>query len=1170
MRLEKIKLSGFKSFVDPTTIALPVNLVGVVGPNGCGKSNIIDAVRWVMGESSAKNLRGGSMADVIFNGSSSRKPVGMASVELVFDNSDGTAGAAYAEYSQLSIKRQVTRDGQSTFHLNGSRCRRKDITDIFLGTGLGPRSYAIIEQGMISRLIEAKPEDLRVFLEEAAGVSKYKERRHETELRMRHTRENLDRLNDLREELSQQIERLKRQARTAERYKKLKEKERQFKRQLLALRWKNFDETCQQQQLATMQKESELEKNISAQRHQDRVIDERRDQYKDRQKEVDQIQARYYELGGVIAKIEQNIRHAKSLREQAENELQRASEEQSHHLMVLEQDKLQCIRFKEEQAQIEISLKQALSEDEVTTLSQTAVSSQLQEWQVAWDEFTSKGAGHNEQLKVQNDRIRHLGEQRQLLESRSLRLNKERERLSEDSKHATLKRLQSSVSLLEQQTTELQEKLGKLDKDVEAARPFHREQTMNIDLERTKLQSIRGRIVSLERILEHASGRDRTELTKWLATQGLKGAPRLIGQIEVESGWEMAVEVVLSRHLEAICVEQSQPFLDQFDALGKEGVAIFETSHPDKTAPPGEDRERLLKKIISPWPLDELLGRVYCAENQADAQRICQRLKQHESVITTEGIWMGRGWVLKRDESDARSGILKKEKELKQLHKELIQLEQVVKEREKLLQEALARLQKAEKDQASLRSQYNLSLNELSTKKSELGGMVAQQEQAVSRLRQVTEELEEVNRQNENNFQAAEMARRLVDESKEQSVALEGGREALISKRDNLRKQQDEVNQSAREAREAVHHLQARLELIRSNIGFTEKNGARTRAQLVQIEQRIAKVNRPDAESERSIAEQEVTHESSMKERLVVEESLQGARQSLSVLEDEIRKMTEARSRTESDIESSREKLERARIAQEGTIVHRKTVLEQLQETGADIATVLQELPEEAADEAWQETLITLAGKIERLGTINLAAIEEHETLSERMVYLGNQYEDLTDSLATLEQAISKIDKETRALFRNTFNKVNEGFQERFPKLFGGGRAYLELDDKDLLETGVTVMASPPGKRNSSIHLLSGGEKALTAVALIFSIFDLNPAPFCLLDEVDAPLDDANVGRFSELVREMSSTIQFLFISHNKTTMEIAHHLAGVTMSEPGVSRMVAVDIDEAVSLVAV
>ncbi len=1166
MRLEKIKLSGFKTFVEPTTIPLPVNLVGIVGPNGCGKSNIIDAVRWVMGESSAKNLRGGSMADVIFNGSTSRKPISKASVELVFDNDDGTIGGEYAKYSQLSIKRQVTRDGQSSYFLNGSKCRRRDITDIFLGTGLGPRSYAIIEQGMISRLIEAKPEDLRIFLEEAAGVSKYKERRHETEIRMRHTRENLERLTDLREELSKQIERLKRQAKTAERYKQLRSEERIYKRELQALRWQKFDLQLQDQKLETLNQQSALEKAITEQQQLDKQTEAARERYSAGQTNVNVIQAKFYELGSEIARIEQDIRHRQSVQKQAEVEFLRASEEQSGYLISLDKDNRQIAELQEQKAELEAKYKEIRAEEGLAVVAQKEMAERNHAWQSKWEQFINKASEPKEQLKTDQARVRFLEQQQKQLLKRRMRLDEERFELNnKEESQELLDGFQAEIDQLDLQNHQVQQQLDRIGNEITLGRDLNQHLSRDTNKTRTELQALKGKIVALEKIIEHATGRDRDERTNWLKEQGLSEAQRLFEQIEVENGWESAVEMVLSEFIEAICIDSHKPFLSQLEHLSNEGVALI-----DKVASPVSalsDKQRLTSKINSPWSLDGLLGAVYCADDINSAHKQINKLQSHESIITAEGVWMGPGWLLKAGEKGAKSGLLQKEKELKQLRKDEIELIKVSEEGSQSLKETLIKLKEAENEQSTLRSKQNQTFSLLSSKKAKLATLITRFEQNNQRREKIQQEFQEMEQEESRIHKEQQESLALIKESELKIASFDLKKEQLASERDRLKTGLEEVNRQAKESSDRLHQLSSRLDSIKSNERFSVINIGRTEVLLGQVKERIAGIKQPDAESEQLIAEQEKSHRAQMQKKMEIELSLQQTRRELSVIENSIRESNEKRARLESELNHKRETLEKARIAQEGMVVHRDTAVQQLKEQGADLYDVLDAMENRANEPEWQSHIEYLSQKIGRLGTINLAAIEEHEALFERMKYLGEQDRDLNESLSMLEQAISKIDRETKALFKETFEKVNNGFQQRFPKLFGGGRAYLSLDDQDLLSTGVSVMASPPGKRNSSIHLLSGGEKALTAVALVFSIFDLNPAPFCLLDEVDAPLDDANVSRFSELVKEMSSCVQFLFISHNKTTMEIAQHLAGVTMSEPGISRMVSVDIEEAVKL---
>jgi chromosome segregation protein len=1167
MRLEKIKLSGFKSFVDPTTIPLPVNLVGIVGPNGCGKSNIIDAVRWVMGESSAKNLRGGSMADVIFNGSSARKPISKASVELLFDNSDGALGGEYAQYTQLSIKRQVTRDGQSVYRLNGAKCRRRDITDIFLGTGLGARSYAIIEQGMISRLIEAKPEELRVFLEEAAGVSKYKERRHETEIRMRHTGENLERLNDLRGELSRQAEKLKRQVQVAERYKNLRAKERLYKRELQALAWQRFNAQYQAQQLEILQCQSNLEKLVGEQQRLDIDTDNARIRYKSQQAKTDKIQAKFYELGAEIVRIEQNIRHAQSLKKQTEDELHRALEEQTRELATLTEENIQLAELRLEKDQIKQHLQEAIDNDKAAKNQQLSITQQNQAWQSDWDQFIADSGSPIEQLKAQQKQLPFLAQQLQKLLVRQQRLKEEQTQLKGQEKPESLTQYQYEIELLGQQGRQLQVSIKQLDQAIKEAREKNQTLTSEIAQSRASLQSIVGRISALEKIIEHATGRDKIQLTKWLEEQSLSEAPLFIEQIEVENGWECAVEVVLSEFLEAICIDSSQPLLEQLKHLSKEGVALIERSTEKNS---GSMRsQQLLAKVHSAWPLEGLLGSIYCVNDLKEAHLLIKQLKNHESVITPDGTWLGRGWLLRRKTEDSKSGVLQKEKELKQLWADEKQHSQALKICNHTLEELLSKLQQLETERANLQTEHADNLRERSSKEAKQLALLSEIGHSKVRQKKIQQELDEINREIKEQRQSETAVQQQIIKLEIESATINREKEKRLLQRDKLRSLQESANQAVKKSEMALHQLSSRLELLCTNESFTLKNISRAKTQLTKTEQRIAEIKQPDQGSELQLKIQKNENQQLMAQKMAVEKSLLEVRRALSETENKVRENSEKRALLEPELNNQRNLLEKLRISQEGTAVYAQTAIKQLKEQGANLQIVIESLQTGANESDWSAQIEQLADKIKRLGTVNLVAIDEYEALTQRMHYLADQHKDLTESLSMLEQAIGKIDRETKMLFKETFDKVNRGFQQRFPKLFGGGRAYLSLDDQDLLSTGVSVMASPPGKRNSTIHLLSGGEKALTAVALVFSIFDLNPAPFCLLDEVDAPLDDANVGRFSELVKEMSVNVQFLFISHNKSTMETAQHLMGVTMSEPGVSRMVSVDIDEAVKLAA-
>lgn len=1169
MRLEKIKLSGFKSFVDPTTIPFPGNLIGIVGPNGCGKSNIIDAVRWVMGESSARHLRGTAMADVIFNGAVSRKPVGMAAVELVFDNSAGRLGGEYAQYNQISIKRQVSRDGQSNYLMNGSRCRRKDITDIFLGTGLGPKSYAIIEQGTISRLIEAKPDELRAFIEEAAGISKYKERRHETEIRMRHTRENLDRLEDLREEIAKQLAHLQKQAEKAEEYKALKQEERRYRQELLALRWRQQDRIYQKQYGQIQQKEREWEGLSKDCARFDQALQQAHKQHKEQQQRMNEAQERYYALSVEISRLDQAIKHAQKNRAELEKALERCRAECEQSRFELEQDRQQLEAAGKEKIAVTEALANAERVEAEALEQQRKSQRELQAWREEWEALQALSAQYNEQTEVQRARLQQFEQQARQLEARLARYAKERDELSAARLEEDLAALEQGIGELEKERRAVQDRLQAGHGIVREERRRLREGHDELAKIRSRLQHLEGKISSLKLLQQHAMGKDRSALKRWLEQLSLSSAPRLAERLEVQPGWELAVERVLGIYLEAVCLDDMERVAARLEDLSGQSAALFATRPRPETDQAG-DLPRLLDQVRSPWNLQTLLGGVYCAEDLRAAKALCAKLAPHESVVTPDGTWLGPDWIIIRQEADERTGLLKREKELRVLNDQQRQSLAAAAQWERRLDEAECRLRKAEADGEKAQQAAHRLGDELTGLNAELSAQRAHAEHARRRIRQIEQELQDA--QAAQLQQAEEMAeaRMRLQESAHERGRLEERGRALTDLHERLSGQAEDVNTAASEARDRVQALKGRLDTLGSTCRLTQKHLERVEQHHRQSMERMEAIQLKLRGLQSPLQDEARMLHGLLKEREEGEKELAHLKQQLSRSEAHSAQLAQQQARLEEALARQKEQLDKARLALQECKVRRQAVQEQLQELAAPLSDLLEALPEQAEEKIWQSRLEKLNQRIESLGTVNLAAIEEHQEQAGRLSRLDQQRDDLMRSLATLEEAIRKIDRESRARFKETFDRVNEGLQKNFPKLFGGGQAYLQLDDRDMLESGVSVMARPPGKRNSSIHLLSGGEKALTAVALVFSIFELNPAPFCLLDEVDAPLDDANVGRFSQLVKEMSETVQFIFITHNKVTMEIAQHLTGVTMEEPGVSRLVAVDIEEAVELAAV
>ena len=1166
MRLEKIKLSGFKSFVDATTVPVVGNLIGIVGPNGCGKSNIIDAVRWVMGESSAKHLRGGTMADVIFNGSSSRKPVGKAAIELTFDNSEGRAGEEYAQYNTLSIKREVTRDGQSVYHLNGARCRRKDVTDLFLGTGLGPRSYAIIEQGTISRLVEAKAEDLRVFIEEAAGISKYKDRRRETETRISHTRENLERLEDLRGEVGRQLEGLKRQAKKAEKYTALKEQERLFREQLLAMRWNQFDAEVKQfdDQIKIMA--DDLNRIFVEKKQVEETLETIQGEYREKHRAVDQTQGDYYSLGSDISRIEQRIQHVRANKAETMAELERLNVEAGQVKSDLERDRQQLNELGEELERTEKALEEAsLVEEEASDLQRESNEDQ-QHWRSKQDAIASELNEKIQQVEIQSTRLTQFESQIEQLTLREQRLQVEYTELSDNYDEGEMDNLVQGTELVDTERAGVRQKLDETQGHIQVQRETIKKTNIELAQEREEYQDNKGKIASLVLLQQHAMGRDRPVLAGWLERMALTDAPRLAQHLEVEPEWESAVEMVLESYLEAVCVEDARELLEEINAIAGEALTVFETHKvPRRTGTTGENM--LLEKIRSPWNLHPLLSGIYCEENLQVARQQSADLEPHESIVTKDGYWLGQGWLMARQEDGEKAGMLQREKELRALKVHQEELSRAIEKLDARGQEAESLLHAAEGEREELQQRDQLLTEELADKNSRLSAMKARQEQVIERLTRLDNERDELLENREQLLEQIAEIRLLREQAEEGKVILEKQRLELQEQSDEIADRAKENDSIATAAREKLQALKLQRNTLHSSNELTGKQLQRTETQYQKSQQQQQLLEERAKQSDTPLEDEIEQLEDLRRQRLEIEQNLAQMREETELGEAQVKKLSEDRIRLERAHQEKREHMDQERLQQQERQVRRQTIGEQLEEMNASIGKVSQSLPSEADEKTWQKKVEELVAKIEGFGSINLAAIEECDIQAERLEYLDNQNSDLSESLETLEQAIGRIDRESRNRFKETFDRINENLESKFPKLFGGGRARLELTEQNLLEAGVNIMAHPPGKRNSSIHLLSGGEKALTAVALVFSIFELNPAPFCLLDEVDAPLDDANVGRFSELVEEMSENVQFLFITHNKVTMEIAKELVGVTMKEPGVSRMVTVDIEEAVEL---
>jgi chromosome segregation protein len=1171
MRLKSIKLAGFKSFVDPTSVSFPTNLSCVVGPNGCGKSNVIDAVRWVMGESSAKNLRGDAMTDVIFNGSSGRKPVGQASVELIFDNSEGKLIGEYAKYNEISVKRRVTRDAQSTYFLNGTKCRRRDVIDLFLGTGMGARSYAIIEQGMISRLIESKPEELRVFLEEAAGISKYKERRRETENRIRRTQENLERLADIREELGRQLQHLHRQAQAAEKYRAYKTQERQCKAELNALRWRTLNESTQERSAKIRALELELEGIVTGQVSADSQIETLRQQQTESADKFNGIQTEFYEVGAAIARLEQRVQHEQEKAKQLALDLVdiERSLTETQEALTADQLRLEDVEVTLLEQEPEHDLLSA-EREESQALLLAAEEKQL-EWQDRWDNFSASASKAQRNVEVAKSRIQHLEQSVERLHTRVAKFGRELLHFDQDSDDESLMLLRESVAEAEMGIEAHQARIEAMNLQLDSEQKQTKVISQQLTKKQSEWQEAKGKRASLQALQEAAKADQGVEINQWLAEHNLEHHPRLMQSLEVEPGWEQAIETVLGHQLQSVMLDAQElnsfaPALNQLQS-GELMLMIAQRQTP--TLMTGSLAEKLKK---APVPVLSYLSKIKAVASLTEANDWLEQSKTapnsgFESAVTLDGLWIGQGWIKCLKPMDKEQGFLARQQALDLVETQVAELDDEVFELEAVLDTHQLQLTQLEDERQREQKQIHQSLQSLGNKKSELSALEARKQELQKRYQRLVTDQAEAERALEDEKHQLGLARSDWQQNLQLMEKDADQRSLLTQEKEQVRAEVEQAKAKAQQDSERYHQNALKVQSLKQQQQAIKQAIERLTQQSNRLHERQALLSTSQGVEENPIDDLKLQLEEQLAARLVLEERMVKAKTNLDAINYEIRTIEQQRHDNEQRSAGVRTKLEQERMEAQAINLKQNAHQEQIIEAGFEFNQVLESLSADADADQAQSDLESLSQKIQRLGAINLAAIDEYQSQSQRKAYLDQQNDDLESALNTLENAIRKIDDETKHRFQETFDKVSQGFGELFPRVFGGGHAYLALTGDDLLSTGVTIMARPPGKKNSTIHLLSGGEKALTAIALVFSIFRLNPAPFCMLDEVDAPLDDANVGRFANLLKAMSEQVQFIYISHNKIAMEMAHQLMGVTMHEPGVSRLVAVNVEEAVEL---
>ena len=1165
MRLTQIKLAGFKSFVDPTSIAVPGQLVAIVGPNGCGKSNVIDAVRWVLGESRASALRGDSMQDVIFNGSAQRKPVARASVELMFDNSLGKAAGQWSQYAEISVKRVLTREGESLYYINNSHVRRRDITDIFMGTGLGPRAYAIIEQGMISRIIEAKPEELRVFLEEAAGISKYKERRRETEHRLHDTRENLARVADICQELTLQIDKLDQQARVAMQFKELQGDMQRKQNLLWLLRKMEADHEAQRHAREIERAATDLEAETA--------------RLREIEKRLEEVRSAHYEAGDTLSAAQGELYAANAEVQRLETEIRYISENRTRLENQIVQLRAQGGQWQQQASELNGALEMwqgrqggAGQRLQVARERVALESARLPEADVAFRSIQTGLAGERaglaqseQALRIEQTHISHAEKTLQALALRQERLIAEHEGMPKPDSAAIEEQQQRIAALAEdlaRKDAQLALQLQQLP-ELENARRTAQEK---LDAQQREQAGLESRLATLKQVQDQVES--NAQIHEWLLKHRLDTLPRLWQQVRVEVGWETAFEAVLREKLHA--VEVSQPGLLETMLADAPPAKLSVYAVTTAALDPALEGMRPLASLLGIHDdavrgvMQDWLHGVYAIEHVPEFGAR-QALPPGVILVNREGHQFSRSAVSFHAPDPGDTGILARQREIEDLSAQLSEREDALRQsrtEQHVVESALGghnqRLAILRQEAATLKQQvHEQQLESLRLSQ----GLERFQE----RSRQIQLELNEILRQQtvEKSTQATAEANLTRHQQLMATVAarVQAAEVAHKQAEDALNAQRQALQQAEHEEQESIYYekeCSSKINEINASIQVILEQFSTAERQLEQLNADLA------VQQDADLRLRLQTH---LELRVQREQALGAARSRQEELAQGLRGAEEERLVCEQKLEPLRNRINDLRLKEQAARLNKEQYANQLFEAGADEEVLAAMLEKGMRPNALQADINRLMQAISDLGAVNMAALEELQASRERKGFLDAQATDLNTALETLEAAIRRIDRETREMLQQTFDTVNGHFGQMFPSLFGGGEARLVMTGEEILDAGVQVIAQPPGKKTSTIHLLSGGEKALTALALVFSMFQLNPAPFCLLDEVDAPLDDPNTERFCDLVKRMSVDTQFLYISHNKITMEMAAQLIGVTMQESGVSRVVAVDIEEALRL---
>ena len=1163
MRLTHLKLAGFKSFVDPTTIHLHGQRVGVVGPNGCGKSNVMESVRWVLGESSAKEMRADAMDAVIFNGSSNRKPISRASVELIFDNSLGGAAGEWSQYAEISVKRVIEREKGSTYYINNTAVRRRDVSDLFMGTGLGGRAYAIIGQNTIGRIVEAKPEELRVFLEEAAGISKYKERRRETELRLRDTRENLTRVEDICRELQKQITKLESQAVVTQQYHALQAAYKLADGQLWLLKKRDASRDWEKAKAQVEKLVNALEAQMAELRKSEAELEQSRQAHYAASEGINTAQAAYYEANAEVSNLENQVKQNADARERMTLQLQQLAQG-------LERNALASTGFAHTLAQLNIQLEAASAQYTQSEQALGALKQTLPEKQQALNAANTQALSSaqvlsdaNQRIQIERNNVQYLSQNISDNEQRIARYEADLARLvlpdvsQLNASENTLKQAQQGIVALEQAVQAARNDESKLQEVLQQ----QREQQ---NMAQRSLNQAEAELSSLQKIQQSLNS--ESKLGDWLASKGLNKNARLWQKIRIDESWSVALEAVLGAKLNALIADKNDfsarppaSLVLGYKADGKPA----EASTNSKLTPLMsviKECDADLKPILSDW----LEGAWILASGDAVEPSIA-KLNLGETLVNQQGDIFSRHSVIYHGENSSLHGVLERQQQLEKLQKNLPHLQQLLQNSNAALQNTEAKLQQTRQQQAQQGNQLRSATQALHQQQLEFSRLQQAQQVAIEREKSIHADIATAK---------AKLTQLQTDKSSKQAAleAIQSQLSELENTRNNdasAKNEAEKVYSASRDSVQLAEKLHQESDfnkkLIINNINeLNNKINANTEEKATLLHKQ--------SEAEQSLV---LTPMETLKTNLneaintkqLRETALANARNHLAEAETQMQALERTRMQHEQQLHPMRDNVEQSRLKEQESRLYFEQCQTGLLENGQNEAELAKDLAENAKTSELLRKTMQLQQQIESLGAVNLAAIQELASESERKTYLDSQMLDLTQATETLEDAIKKIDRETRDKLMSTYNTVNAHFNELFATLFGGGQAKLELLGDEILDTGLQVFAQPPGKKNTTIQLLSGGEKALTAIALVFALFRLNPAPFCLMDEVDAPLDDSNTERFCSMVKKMAEKTQFLFVSHNKITMEMAQQLIGVTMQESGVSRIVDVDIEAALTM---